>query len=354
MNLDLFSTYALLRAVEQLTPPTTFLRDRYFPTNDNEDIFRAEDVLVEYRDGSRRAAPFVAPRAGGVTMLRSGYAMKRFTPPYIAPRRMLTIDELNKRGFGEALYSQLGPEERQVVLMLKDAEEMDQYISRREEAMAAETLLNNGCIMRHIADDKTLEDDVEIRFYDEAANPARYAPALLWDDPNAHIIEDVAAMARMLTMRGLAASDLVVAPDVADVVLADPKLQKLLDLRNYDIGGVDPALLPEGAARIARLNFKGRMIDILSYDETYEDDDGTIRQFIPSGHIVLTAPACGRTRYGAVSQVEEHDGLFHTYAGKRVPKYLSNPEKNTRSLTMTARPLLMPNNKNPWIAAKVL
>ena len=36
--------------------------------------------------------------------------MERYTPPFVAPRRVLTLDELRKRGFGEALYSQLTPE----------------------------------------------------------------------------------------------------------------------------------------------------------------------------------------------------------------------------------------------------
>ena len=38
MALDIYSTHTLLLAVEQLTPPTTFLRDRYFPTNEATDI----------------------------------------------------------------------------------------------------------------------------------------------------------------------------------------------------------------------------------------------------------------------------------------------------------------------------
>lgn len=54
--------------------------------------------------GGGEASPFVAPRKGGITILRDGYTMRRFTPSYIAPKRPLTIDDLTKRGFGEALY----------------------------------------------------------------------------------------------------------------------------------------------------------------------------------------------------------------------------------------------------------
>ena len=164
MPFNFFETHNLLMAVEQLTPPTTFLRDRYFPTNDATDVFATNDVLVEYKDGSKRVAPFVAPRKGGVTILRSGYEVLRFEPPFVAPRRMLTIDDLNKRGFGEALLSTLTPEQRQRALVLKDVQELSDMITRREEAMAAEVMQTNGCIMKHIADDVDTADTKQISF----------------------------------------------------------------------------------------------------------------------------------------------------------------------------------------------
>lgn len=353
MALNFYETHNLLMAVQELKPARTFLRDRYFPTNDATDIFSTNDVLVEYRDGNKKLAPFVAPRKGGVTILRKGYTMERFTPPNIAPRRTLTLDDLNKKGFGEALFSTLTPAQRQFTMLMKDTEEMGELITRREEAMAAETLLTNGCVMKHIADDVSLEDEKEIRFYNGENNPSVYTPATPWEETGAKVIEDMAAMIRMLTYRGLPATDLLVAPDVAAIILHDEIIQKLLDIKNYNLGGVDPVLLPAGAAKIARLNIYGRMIDILSYDETYEDEDGNVKQFIPAGHVIMTAPACGRTLYGAVSQIEQTDGEFHTYPARRVPKYISDATGNTRTLTLTSCPLLIPNNKNAWVTAKV-
>jgi hypothetical protein len=86
----------------------------------------------------------------------------------------------------------------------------------------------------------------------------------------------------------------------------------------------------------------------------YTDDEGNDKLYIPSGKCVLTAPGAGRTAYGAVSQVEQSDGEFHTYAGRRVPKYVSSAEGNSRTLTISSRPLMIPNNKNPFIVADVL
>lgn len=87
MPFNFYDTHTLLMAVQQLTPAATFLRDRYFPTNDASDIFATDDVLVEFRDGSKKLAPFVAPRKGGVTVLRAGYNMERYAESERSGRR---------------------------------------------------------------------------------------------------------------------------------------------------------------------------------------------------------------------------------------------------------------------------
>lgn len=357
MAFNLYDTHTLLASVQQLPPLHTFLLDRYFPTNAASDIFATDDVLVEYKKGSKKAAPFVAPRKGGITILRDGYTMKRFTPSYIAPKRNLSIDDLKKRGFGEALYSQLTPEQRQGVIMLGDLDELRAMIMRRKEAMAAEVIFTNGCVMHEYVDDLHNFEESEVRYYDGETNPAQYVPSAKWDTTEAsgkQLINDVASMISMLTSRGLPATEVLVAPDVADVILANEWIIKLLDNRNYMIGGVDPETLPSGASKIARLNIKGRMIDFLSYEETYTEVDGTVKSFIPAGMIAVGAPAAGRTVYGAITQVEQSDGEFHTHPGQYVPKYLSDPQHNTREVQLSSAPLCMPNNENPFITAKVL
>ena len=128
----------------------------------------------------------------------------------------------------------------------------------------------------------------------------------------------------------------------------------LLDNRNYHIGGVDPETLPAGASKIARLNIKGRMIDFLTYEDTYTELDGTVKQYIPQGMIAVGAPAAGRTVYGAITQVEQSDGEFHTYTGVNVPKYISDATHNLRELVLSSAPLPMPNNECPFSVAKVI
>ena len=357
MAFNIYDTHTLLASVQQLAPLTTFLQDRYFPTNPATDVFATDDVLVEYKKGNKKAAPFVAPRKGGITIMRDGYTMKSFTPSYIAPQRTLTIDELKKRRFGEALYPNLTPAQRQGVIMLQDLDDMRDMIKRRKEAMAAETIFTNACVMHEYVDDLHNFEEKEVRYYDGESNPAVYAPSANWDTSEAsgkQMIDDIGAMISMLVSRGLPATEVLMAPDVSDVIQKNEWIIKLLDVKNYNIGGVDPETLPSGASKIARLNVKGRMIDFLCYEETYTEVDGTVKPYIPSGMIAVTAPAAGRTVYGAITQMEQSDGEYHTYSGMDVPKYISDAANEVRKIRLASAPLTMPNNENPFIVAKVL
>ena len=353
MAFDIYSTGRLIMAVEGINPKASFLRDRYFPVGAGS-IFNSEQVLVEYKDGDRRLAPVVTPYENGFPVTRRAVSMRAYTPPTVAPKRPLTIDDISKRGFGEALFGDMSPQQRAQVLVMDDLEDLDAMIARREEAMAAETMLENGCQLVELGDLASTGVDADIKFYEGGSNPAVATVTTKWDADGADILADMGKMVEELTKNGLPASDFVCAPDVADAIVNNEAVQKLLDNRRYDLGEVAPTLEAPGASVMCVLNVRGHAINVISYDEMYEDAEGELVNYIPSGCGVMTAPGAGRTLYGAVTQVEQADGQFHTYARNRVPKYVANADADIRTLTLTARPLLVPNNKNPWISAKSL
>lgn len=353
----IYRTTTMLAAVELMPPHRTFLRDRYFPHDPSQDLFPTEEVLVEYREGNKKMAPCVLPRKGGITIERDGYKTNRYTPPYVAPQRPLTIDDLNKKGFGENLFSNRTPQQREAEILGQDLRDFDMLISAREEYIAAQAMLNNGYVLRHYADKYGAGEyeEWEIRFYDGSSNPGRYTPTVDWDETGADIFGDLGAMIKLLTTRGLPATDLIVATDVADVLINNEKIQKIFDNKNINLGSINPEMLPAGAAYLGRINVYGRSLDIFSYDETYEDEiTGENVPYIPAGHIIVTAPAAGRSLYGAVTQLEQSDDQFHTYMGRRVPKYIAKSDRDIREIKVTSRPLFIPKYATPWISAQVL
>ena len=170
-ELNFFDNYLLQAITEEIVPETSFFRDRYFPTEAG-DIFAADKVLTEYQKGDRKMACFVAPRVGDIPVERKGYAIHEYQPAYIAPSRLLTIDDLSKRGFGEAIFPGSTPAERAARLQLRDLTDLDRRIRRLEEWMAVQTMINNGCTMQEYVDANTVRGGRPF-----SARPATTPPA---------------------------------------------------------------------------------------------------------------------------------------------------------------------------------
>ena len=354
MGINLYDTRTMLAAKEVFAPKASFLRDRYFPTSD-ADIFDTKKVNIDYKDEqNNRIAPAVLPGTGGIPVDRRGYETHEFEPPTFAPERALTEDRLFTRQAGEVIGGALSPAQREANILAEDLADLGHMIDLREEQMAAKTLLANGYTIKQYADKfGTQSIDKTILFYSEESNPAVYTSAG-WTSSSTNIISDLAAMADSLTKRGLPATDVVVAGDVADVMLGNSEIQELLDIRRYELGQVKPEKLPNGAVLIAVLNVKGHIMNVFSYTMSYTDESGSSVDFIPSGSVVVTAPACGRTAYGCVAQIENGATEYSYYAGRRVPQVVVDHYNNTKTLILRSKGLAIPNVKNPFVFADVL
>lgn len=324
----------------------------YFPTGAG-DIFKADKVITEYRDGDRKLAAFVAPRVGDIPMTRSGYEITSIKPAYIAPSRLLTLDELTKRGFGEAIYPGMDEQQRAARLLVDDMADMDARITRREEWMAAQTMINNGCDMVEYIDDVTQGDTKQVRFFTGEKSNHLYTVAKKWNETGGDYRSDVRNMCRMLSSRGLPAADLVLGTDAADYILTDEATQRLLDKNSGIITGEIRQQLSkyDGVVLMGTLNFGGFMLTVFSVDETYSDDHGLTKKYFPADAAMVTAPNCGHMMYGSITQMDYGQVNYSTYAAKRVPKFVVDQDKDTRKLRLGCRPLAAPKNKNPYIFA---
>lgn len=354
--IDIYSTQTMTRAIELVPPKPTFLRERYLTSGD-EDIFVTEDVLIDYKDEyKRKMAPCVVPRRGGIPVGREGYKTERVNPPYVAPERIMTIDVLNKRQFGESLFSQRKPAEREAAILRKDLIEMREMIDMREEFMASKLLFENGYTLRHYADEYGGDkyEEYDIRFYDGDANPAVYTPAEPWSTNSDQFYQDLAVMIRSFKRRGIPVTDLLMGSEVAVELLKNDFLLKLLDNRRIQIGKIEPKALPNGATSYGEIIVDGTVLELLSYNLQYVDEKDKVQDLVPGDSVALAAPKMGRILYGAVTQIEESDRKYHTYPARRVPHIVTNVKDSVRTLTEKSRPLVVPNIKNSVISAKVL
>lgn len=350
-ELDFFSTYMLTAALEQVEPEVSFFRDRYFPTGAG-DIFNTDKVLVEFRKGSRKIAPFVAERVPAIPIERQGYSVKEFAPARIAVSRYLTLDDLKKRGFGEALYSNLAPAQRAARLEQEDMAEMDRRITHTEELMCVNTMINNACTMQEYSDAVTKGDKKYIQFYEGNSSEHKYVIANPWNGADANIIGDVAAMCRLLSKRGMSPTDLIIGADVADVFYKNDEIRKMLD-KNYAVnfGAINEQIRYPGVSTLGSFNFRGYVLTIYVVAHTYEDNEGNDVLYFPSDAAMVTFQNCGHLMYGRVDQMDYGSIDFRSVAAKRVPKFFCNNEAETRGLRLVTRPLAAPREDCPYIYA---
>ena len=347
-NIDIFDSYYLAGVVEEIAPQKSFFRDRYFPTTPT-DIFSTSKVLVGYKDADRRMTPFVVEMAGDTPVDRSGYYVMEFAPPMVAPSRILTLDDLNRRGFGEAVLSKSTPAERARAMQMKDLTDLDARIIRREEWMCAQVMINNAVDLVEYADNQAVGIARRLQFFDQATTHA-FTRANQWDAVNGDMSGDVQAMCDLLMERGLPATDLVIGGEVANFIRDNATIQALLDNRRYELGNIKPQEMYPGVAWMGQLNFGGYILDVWVVRETYVNDAGASALYFPTDAAMVTAPNCGRLLYGAVTQIEP-DKQFHTFAEKRVPKFVVNEDKDIRKLRLASKPLAAPANMSPFIYA---
>ncbi|MCD8052253.1 MAG: major capsid protein [Clostridiales bacterium] len=360
MAYDIYSPEYMLAAIKEMRPEYTFIRDRYFAHDTS--TFKTEKVFVDYDDGAGRIlAPYVLPAVGPVPLTRDGYETRELIPPYISVSMPLTITNLVTRLAGESIVSTMTPEQRERHYLISDMDTLDHAITRREEWMCVNTMLDNACTMHHIGNngDDTGKDLIA-QYYDDE-NPGVFTVDEPWDvgkdeyTPGTWYTGTCDVLSDM-RKAGRDATEMVVGSEVAQMILTDPWAWKMLDNRRAQLGEIDPRWQSAGVTRLGNLNFGGKNLDIFCYEGTYEERDVKTRKltsvdYFPSTAAMLAAPGTGKLLYGAVNQMER-DEMFHTRTGTRVPKYTADVKHNTKETMLTSRPIAAPIYKSPWRACR--
>jgi len=346
MAFNIYKTRTMMAAVDKMLPVNTFFMDIFFS---NVETYPTELIDVDFRKGKRKMAPFVAPRVGGITMDRQGFTTKSYTPPKIAPQRILTKDDISTRSMGENVYSTMTPEERAQQILGKDLSELDEMISRREEWMCREIIINGKCIMKGFIDAKdsnTIDEEVDYNF----TNKETLITDAKWDASTSKKLADLKRWRlAVIKKTGKAPTVCIMASDVAELFISDTVVQDMFDKNKIKVGDIIPAIINEAVTFIGRITALG--LDLYTYDEWYIDDDGVEQPMMPIKTIVLGRPGMAKRIYGAVTQMEK--GEFYTYEGERVPKSWSDEENEVKMLKITARPLPVPDDVDDWYVAEV-
>lgn len=346
-------TYKLIHTIKKMYPVVQFFKDRYFPDGKT---YYSEKALIETKRGGRKVAPFVIPVVGGIVQDAEGYRAYEVKAPYIAPKMPITAEELELKAFGESPDSGRTPAQRENEIESEHMDDMRNAIYRRQELMCAEIITTGRLLMKHYG---SAEDAVQdrnyktqvLQFYEEGFQN-KYAFEKDWNLMNAaEKIQEFYKIALILKKRGIRATDIVMTGDVSMQLMTDKDFLDFYNKIRVETGTIDQMQLPNGVTCNGDINVNGVIFKMFTYDEVYEDLDGTIKEFLPKGTIAFLHPGMGTTVYAQVSFVKGTS--FVSYAERIVPRVVASEGDNIVEVQMFSRPVPYPLDWEGWMVSNI-
>jgi hypothetical protein len=330
-----YETKTMLAAFDEGPLVHTFLRDTFFGARDY-----AATPLIEFdfRRGRRKMAPFVAPLVGGKLMERQGFETRFFRAPRIAPVRALRTPELEARLPGETIYSARSPADRAAELLADDAVFCDEAISRREEWMCRNVLVNGKITVT--ADTGY---SMVIDFTESSSGSANNhdVPTTKWDAAGSDPLADLET-ARVNTIKasGISPNVALFGLNAAKVFIRNSQVSALLDNTRYMIANIQPIIQDQAVVRFGRVPG----LELYTYAEYFEDDAGTLFPMLPDNFVmILSTETPNKIVYGAFTQLEDAKAKrFVTYQQDRIPFVYGDEEGGSLFYRLTSCPLPMP------------
>ena len=346
--MDIYSTRAQLAAIELMPREYSVLYDMFAT-----DMGAVEDdkAIYDFRKGDRRMAPTVHPGTGGVIMGRTGFETREIGFCTIAPERIIEVDNLKGRTFGENVLGAMTPQEREKKLLARDMVEMRKAIQRRREWMVRQVLLTGKLSVFNYTNEGRGIVPSMIADYSFTNN---FTPETQWNQPGAKIDDDMHRIFDMVYDGCGFVDVMVMAPDVAACLRDNSDYIRLFDGRNIDMGKLNTRYRGAGL-RFIGWNSDG--VEMYSVSGSFIDDDGVAKPLLPSGKLIAGGKgAMVKVPHGPVTQVEEPgpNAQHKTYIKKEVPLRYGSIDGNAIKNRVTSCPTVVPFNVDAWAVATVI
>lgn len=335
-DINIYKTRTMLGAIKNIPSNEQFLmntfakRSRTCPT---------ESFDIDFVKGKKKLAPFVAKYKNGVMIERAQITTKNYTPEKIQPMRAITVETLEQRLAGEAVYSDKKPADRKAELLAEDLRELKDFVDRRKEWMIAQALTTGGFVAPVMADDGTF-DSVTFDYGHTQIDTAA------WTNADASTpLDDLQAMYDTVGDGcGEYPTMVIMGAGALKDFMASKQILEALDKRHFIIGEIAPAVRSKHVQYIGKLLRPN--VEIYTYAESYVNDNGDTEKFIPDNKVVVACDDIFEIVYGAVTQME--NGEHHSYEGELVPKYWVNEGDDIANVRVTSKPIPVPFDVNAW------
>ena len=350
-TVSIYEPRTMMGVIRKLPPVHTFFRSTFFS---REKTFVTKSVDMDYKKGARKLAPFVSREIGGKVVPNTGYTTETYTPPFIAPDRVTTIDDILDRQPGESLYSGRTPAQRAVIQMSEDFTDLREMILRREEWMCAQAMLTGKIVVLG----EGVKDTIDFRFTN-LIDISKDAKRKWKGGTVQNKYADLKAWHEKVQKEGFTNCNVcIMASDVVTEFLMDEQIRKLLDVKNYALAVIKPTQKENNVTYIGTIHELG--LDLYQYNEWYVDDwtdpaNPVELPMVPAGTLMMASTHAKYSMYyGAISILNQRTEKWETVAGKYVPDTFIKKRPDRRFLSLQSAPVPVPHEVDSWITVKVM
>ena len=344
---EIRETFDLIRTVESFKMPASYLLDKFFP---QKELTTADYFPIETLKEGRKLAPYVSQGAKALNVARAGSQVRVYKPAMIGARRTISIDDISIRQFGEQpVFSTKTPAERAADMQARDLKDLLNMLQNRRAAMAAELMVTGKIVIKAFADDGRVAEPIVIDYDKGKPIPKD------WRQANATIFEDLMdASNEIQEAVGEIPTLMICGKSVEKYLRDNDEMGKWLLSANVNAINFINYQPRYDAPQVRRLGYLNALnLEMYSYLETYIDDDGTVKPFLPEDTVIIGVPGKGRQVFGSVSYLPQGATDFTTALAENVPVYTANSDNQQTSLSIYSRFLPIPTDIDDWKCFRV-
>lgn len=340
---NLYNTATLLDVVRVQPIESAYWLDSFFP---RVITFDTEEVMFDRVETIRRLAPLVSPVVQGRVMRTRGYETRAFRPAYTKPKHVVDPNRVFVRMAGEAITGSLSPQQRWDAAIAENMREEREAIQRLWNWLAAMATIHGKVTI-------TGEDypTQVVDFGRDAGLTSTLVGTARWGEAAADPLGDIAKMRTLAFKKsGSPITRLTMGLDAFDRFFKDPDVRDLLKDNTVSVNRTSDSTMSAFGSTDTPFEYRGVLqgangqgrLEVYTYNEEYEDEDGVTQPYMSSNDVVGTGPGLQGTRcFGAIR--DKRAGLLPLAL---FPK-MWDQEDPSLTYTMTqSAPLMVPANTN--------
>lgn len=282
-----------------------------------------------------------------------GFTNKKYTPPYFFYQTNLNREDFQKAVFGEDISRPLSPSARISAVAAQKAWWFANSQKATIEKFCQDVLFTGKIspVGNAKGDIVFLENGTEFPVTGNIKTEGT-----LWTGSTDIYARLVALTTEQFQKAGAYPTHLICGTTVMQMILADTKIQKLLDNRRMIIGNINIKPIDyDGVAEVGEIALpNGCILRLATYVGFYKDKSGTLVSYMPENKILLVSKNIGQMGYAALEGIDGNGNATLVPGEEYIHVTRNDDVPVVRSVKYQSAPLPMPQKLDGWMAVQVL